>query len=221
MQVNSNHIDFADKQQLIVYGYVRSNCTKSCPNDIIKIIYDFYAIKLKQCIYENDYDTNGICYLLGTNFNKTKWTNPAQKGLIKLKSSGWNSGWNSINNMVGRTSTVTCTSRIKNAWISFDFGKNIKIKPKNYTLRHRYDCDGGYLRNWNLLGSNDGIKWTLIKQHGSWMSSDKSLNKKGQSHTWTIENCDTFYQMFKIQMTGKNRDGHWSFLVIVVIADHF
>eukprot|EP01083_Nonionella_stella_P283811 966011_1 len=113
---------------------------------------------------------------LGTNFNKTKWINPAQKGLITLKSSGWEHG--SINNMVGRTVAWTFTSWISNAWVSFDFGKNIKIKANKYTLRH-YDCDDSYLRNWNFMGSNDGIKWTVIKQH----INDKSLNKVGQSHT--------------------------------------
>eukprot|EP01084_Bolivina_argentea_P015415 28845_1 len=96
------------------------------------------------------------------------------------------------------------TLSMNNAWISFDFGKNIKINPTKYTLRHS-SCINFYLRGWDFMGSNDGKEWAVIKKH----VSDTSLNKPRQSHTWTIQNCNTFYQMFKIQMTTKDSAGYW------------
>ena len=38
----------------------------------------------KEFKYDKDFDTNGICYKLGTQFEEdNKWLNPAKQGFIK------------------------------------------------------------------------------------------------------------------------------------------
>eukprot|EP01084_Bolivina_argentea_P015417 28847_1 len=117
-------VNYARQQtEYLIYGFIRQfeMICGTIPVEINDICIMFYGIfYICECNYSYDYDKNGICFLLGTNFNKTKWINPAQKGLITLKSSGWAASYGgSINNMVGRTVAFTCTSHITNAWISF------------------------------------------------------------------------------------------------------
>ena len=102
--------------------------------------------------------------------------------------------------MVGRTSVLSCTKRAEKAWVIIDFGPKIKIKPTCYTLRH-YKDDDCYLKYWNLLASINGNDWSIIDKHSHWVSP---FPGKGKSKTFKIGNCAKYYQMFKVQMTGKN-----------------
>eukprot|EP01084_Bolivina_argentea_P018780 34949_1 len=167
--------------------------------------YDFYE---KAFNYQSDYDKNGILYFLGTNYGKEEWENPAVRGLVKLNSSGWSKG--SINDMVGRTYKWSYSSPKKGSWVTIDFGGNMKIKPNAYTLQYTNNEGGAYLflRNWNFEGSNDGSNWEIIKQH----TDDTTFNKKNESHTFTINDCNKYYQYFRIKMTGKTSDNHWFFV---------
>ena len=62
--------------------------------------------------YEHDYDENGICYFLGTNYGiSNKWTNPGETKKIKLRSSGWRCG--SINDMLVNQMIRNYFDRIK------------------------------------------------------------------------------------------------------------
>eukprot|EP01084_Bolivina_argentea_P238680 400984_1 len=211
-QLNEGELTIFDNETLIkiVCAVFQKSDMRT---NFIKLIKEKNNMKDKIFVYVNDYDKNGICYALATNFNKTKWINPARKKLISLKSSGWNEQSESIDYMVSRTSVNTSTLPKENAWIRFDFGGNIKISPTAYTLRHSKDKNACYLRNWNLMGSIDGVYWKKIMQHGSTLFSDKSLYKPGQSCTWIIKNCYEYYRFFKIEMTAKNSS--WSWLICV------
>ena len=55
------------------------------------------------------------------------------------------------------------------------------------------------------MGSNDGNNWIIIKEH----RNDTTFNTPKQSHTWTIQNCNQSYRMFRIYMTDKNSHGYW------------
>ena len=179
-------------------------------------ILDEYIISFKtlnldfndrQFRYKSDYDENGICYFIGTNYGiSNKWTNPAETKKIKLRSSEWSKYTGSINDMVGRTASDSrSVNDLENAWVIIDFGSKIKIKPRHYTLRH-FTSDGWYLKSWNLLGSIDGNNWTIIDKHSHWISP---FPGSGKPKTFKIENCQNYYQMFKIQMTAKNSRGNW------------
>eukprot|EP01084_Bolivina_argentea_P024805 46178_1 len=190
------------RYHLCVFGFIRrvqnfySNL--ELPMDIQCVICDYWW--RNSLIYEYDFDQNGICYLLGTNYGTEEWTNPAERGWTKLKSYPQWSDHCSINAVVGRTSKkYSRTERnVSNAWISVTFVA-LQIQPSAYTLRHYDNVNSCALRSWNFEGSNDGIKWTVLKKH----LNDEALKKKGQSHTWQIKKCG-YYQSFRIYMTGVN-----------------
>eukprot|EP01084_Bolivina_argentea_P014258 26636_1 len=121
-----------------------------------------------------------------------------------MKSSGWNNG--DIKDVVGREMKYCNTTTTANSWISIDFQK-LQIKPTTYTLRH--DNNGSdYLRNWSLYGSNNGTDWTTLKKH----VNDESINGKGATFTWNVDNCHQFYHMFRIRTDGKNSQNQWHLL---------
>ena len=59
----------------------------------------------------------------------------------------------------------------------------------------------GYLTNWTLAASNDGIQWNTLRRH----ENDNSLKDVGmyESAQWNVE-CDDFYSYFKVQMDASN-----------------
>ena len=156
--------------------------------------------------YVHDYDENGICYWLGTDYGRNnEWKNPAKLNRIKLESS---ERYGSIYDMIDRSikkgynpweQTGGCSFSEK-GWIVFNFGP-IRIKPTYYTLRHR-NSDNCYMKSWNLLGSLDGIKYEILDKHWHWISP---FGGPGQSRTFKIDgNSNKYYRYFKIQITGKN-----------------
>eukprot|EP01084_Bolivina_argentea_P061098 111674_1 len=80
----------------------------------------------KQFEYRWDYDTRGIMYLIGTNYGTETWVNPAERGLVTLKSSEWEYG--RIEDMVGRSVVFSYSSRKNNAWVSIGINDGLKIK---------------------------------------------------------------------------------------------
>eukprot|EP01084_Bolivina_argentea_P110829 197829_1 len=122
-------------------------------------------------VYQSDFDTNGICYALGSNYGKNAWQNPSDQGLINVTASTkWNNG--SKKDIVSRTSVGNSnTDSVVNGWIMIDFTK-LTIKPTAYSLRAS-DINGHFLRTWNLEGSQDGNNWDIIKSH----TNDTSLNQ--------------------------------------------
>jgi hypothetical protein len=87
---------------------------------------------------------------------------------------------------------------IDNNYLEFIF-KNIKICPNKYTLRDSPGINES-LKNWQLLGSADGINYKILKDH----SNDDSL-KNNKTCSWDIS-TDTFYTHFKILQNGQNHN---------------
>eukprot|EP01083_Nonionella_stella_P187198 687292_1 len=158
--------------------------------------------------YSSDFDRNGIIYFLGSDDGKSDWQNPSEKGIIEIQSTPLGNGSKSIHHFVGREA-VHCLAQSKiNAWAWFSVDlKGLQVKPTHYTLRHYISNDDYCLRNWDFEGSADGGKeWTIIRQH----TNDTSLQGKGASHTWKVDECNAFYSLFRIRMTGKDSGGFGS-----------
>ena len=156
---------------------------------------EIQEFKEKEFKYESDFDRNGIIYGLGSNFGQRSWTNPAEIKLVTLATSKRKQDSTAVSNVIGRFATRCVSEPEEAAWFSIDFGKQLKIKPTAYTLRHYTSWDTEALRNWNLEASNDGNEWIVIKKH----ENDESLHKRGQAHTWTIEECNQYYRIFRIK----------------------
>eukprot|EP01084_Bolivina_argentea_P022816 42434_1 len=65
------------------------------------------------------------------------------------------------------------------------------------------------LRNWNFEGSNENNKnWVVLKEH----KNDTTMKNTYQTHTFRVDNCNSFYQYFRIKMTGENSHNNWFFV---------
>ena len=92
-----------------------------------------------------------------------------------------------------------CTSFANESFVSVDFSPNF-VRLSHYTLMHYSSYDKEALRNWELQGFEEkGSIWRTIKKH----VHDKALQKRGQSHTWSLNTGDFFYK-FRILLTGPN-----------------
>eukprot|EP01083_Nonionella_stella_P111629 327589_1 len=163
----------------------------------------------KVFVYESDFDTNGICYAIGSNYGQKQFSNPHTQGLITITSSKWDNRYLvELEQILGRVEqSFHCLSEnIQNGWFSIDVGANMKIKPTHYTLRHS-NQGSHYLRTWNFEGSNNGENWNILKRH----DDDTSLNTTFGTHTWSVE-CTESYQMFRIYMVGKDSNSYWYLL---------
>ena len=78
------------------------------------------------------------------------------------------------------------------------------MRPHHYSLRHGGLHKADFLRHWDLLGSNDGQKWDLIKRH----TTDYSLQSGFAVASWDISSCRKCYQLFRIIQTGHNSSRH-------------
>eukprot|EP01083_Nonionella_stella_P025631 70601_1 len=199
-------------------SYDMTRCgVKSCT---AKVVYDMNNVlqsPLSDAVYcqmdlafkySSDFDSNGIIYFLGSDYGKSDWQNPSEKGIIEIQSTPLGNGSKSIHHFVGREA-VHCLAQSKiNAWAWFSVDlKGLQVKPTHYTLRHYISNDDYCLRNWDFEGSADGGKeWTIIRQH----TNDTSLQGKGASHTWKVDECNAFYSLFRIRMTGKDSGGFGS-----------
>ena len=121
---------------------------------ITRLIRAFYGSE-REFVYEGDYDGNGVVYWIGTKYGQEKeWDNPAQRGLIKVDSSGWWTG--SVDAMVANEAHRSCSSWSIGAWASIEFVDGVTVKPTKYTLSHWTANDYRCLRSWAFEGSNDG-----------------------------------------------------------------
>jgi len=153
--------------------------------------------------WHQDMDENGLCYYLGTNFLTQPWQNPnSTREHIELLGSGLMENSAPLSSVVGREAKRCVTKPTKNAWVSISFGPYF-IRPSHYTLRHYSSWDTEALRNWRLEGSLDREVWTVLREH----KKDASLNKKGQTHTWTLK-CSQAYNNFRIIQFDKNSNQH-------------
>lgn len=154
--------------------------------------------------YSYDFDANGLFYWIGTRGKKQPWRNPAASGLVVCSSTQLASNPPSapVSSIVGRELVRCVTAAYPNMSFTVDL-KDKRLRPSHYTLRHYNSWDTEALRNWVLEGSNDGVKWAVIKEH----INDAGLDKKGITFTWPIS-CSQSFSQFRLRQTGLNSNNH-------------
>jgi hypothetical protein len=199
---NSNHNFYLPCSGFELYGSLFSS-VPSYQAEIEKA--EMKDQSFLQFNYAHDFDTNGVCYYLGSRNGSAPWTNPGELGIIKVTCSELATQPPSAPcyAVVGRE-TVRCVSANKpDQWFIIDF-KEKRIQPSHYTMRHYSSWDLEALRNWRFEGSNDGRNWVILRTH----IEDKGLDFKGATHTWPIENQRGAYSMFRVYQTGNNSNNH-------------
>ena len=70
----------------------------------------------------------------------------------------------------------------------------------SYAIRHDASSEG-FLRNWELRGSEDGKNWTTLSSH----VDDKTITRAHQYGSWRAEQATcTPLSVFRIVLTGPN-----------------
>jgi hypothetical protein len=157
-----------------------------------------------------DFDAAGIVHYLATAALTRAWSNPMTSGLVNVSASSVLSDSHPLSAVVG-TNVVRCVTKAEqNSWIMIDFINNT-VRPSHYSLRHYSSWDSEALRFWTFEGSNDRVVWQLLREH----INDESLNSKGATHTWLIDqaqpsivNSPQGFRYFRILQTGENSNKH-------------
>jgi len=165
-----------------------------------------FSLKLK---WSADFDQNGLFYLLGTQFYTRPWVNPAQLGFVTCTSSRLAPSSLPPEACLSRETIRCVADSDSKAFYEIHLHGGIAISVDAYTMRHYISFDGECLRNWRLLGSNNGEKWNVISAH----VDDQALDGIGSTHTWMTRN-HTFgpspaYSRFRIEITGPNSNGNF------------
>eukprot|EP01083_Nonionella_stella_P049342 131527_1 len=178
-------------------------CNKQIVNGVQTLMKDVRG--RRDFVYQSDFDTNGICYALGTDFGTKEWQNPMEQGLVTVDSlHGWGTG--EAKGVVARVISYNYAPDQENGYIRISF-TNASIQPTAYTWRHTAFNSSHYPRNWNFEGSNDNVTWDILKRHVN--DAEHGIDSKEKSHTWTITNCNKAYKMFRFKITGKNSNGNY------------
>ena len=96
--------------------------------------------------------------------------------------------------------SLNCTKSEPDSWMALDLGPGRTLRVSDYCLRHGRPDGGEVLRNWHLLGSNDGASWSVLKEH----KEDESLILTSFAiAAWPVKTSE-HYRHFKVMQTGRN-----------------
>eukprot|EP01084_Bolivina_argentea_P220113 373095_1 len=165
----------------------------------------------KEFIYKHCFDTNGVIYAIGTDFNpENTFKNPIESNNDKIyvTSNGKPQNGSLLEitsrtptNMVLKPSKSEKSEKSEALYFTIEFN-DLSICPTHYTLRQSKSfqkVESKYvIRNWSFLAQNSDVsdEWILIKKHDL---SDDSLHEIGGSATWNINDCQQYYDKFKIK----------------------
>jgi hypothetical protein len=147
-------------------------------------------------------EMKGIVHYLATNGGKDEYANPHLLGVLTVSASSLERGL--MLDLVAQEPNELWTRPVPASWFCVDF-KSRRVRPLHYSLRHGGLHKTDFLRHWDLLGSNDGQSWTLLRRH----TADSSLRSGNFAvSSWDIVGCKTSYRMFRVIQTGHNSSRH-------------
>eukprot|EP01084_Bolivina_argentea_P025101 46709_1 len=151
------------------------------------------AITNREYKYQSNFDSNGILYAIGINFDfngNNEWINPAENEKVILKSYPDKMSEGSLSYIVGRhgTNCELDSQYTKNASFAINF-VGLKICPTYYTLRHGYKYHYGYLKSWNLEAMNENKEWICLDKK----INNSELKGKYKCVSWPITNNTNYY----------------------------
>lgn len=171
-------------------------------------------------------EMRGIVHYLATNGGRDEYANPHLLGMLTVSASSLERGL--MLDLVASEPNELWTRPVPASWFCVDF-KNRRVRPHHYSLRHGgphktgeeaqkkrirvfYFSKTDLLRHWDLLGSNDGQSWTLLRRH----TADNSLRSGFGVSSWEIIGCKASYRYFRVIQTGHNSSRH-NFLALSFI----
>ena len=183
----------------------KQGASATCPSEPERVTLGKRGGKLLKFTYRHDGDGCGVVAWIGTDRGRRPFRNPAEDGEITARASSVAHDSEPPSSLLGRALVRFTTKPQPESWVELDLGRH-RVAPTHYTLRHYSSWDTEALRNWELRGSNDGIRWTTLRRH----EDDTSLQKKGQRETWEVTGkaAQRRYRFFRVVQTGKNSNMH-------------
>jgi len=148
-------------------------------------------------------DTGIVAHLAGR--PGSAYQNPAEAGLIAVTSSTLMHDSMPASAIVGNEVVRCCTKPLPNSWFEVDF-RQYRVAPTHYSLRHYASWDVEALRSWVLEGSTDGLGWYVLSR----IENDDSLDKRGDTQTWPVDNhfAGVFVRYLRLTQKGPNSNNH-------------
>jgi hypothetical protein len=116
--------------------------------------------------YSFDGDSNGVFYLLGSNFRTGTWVNPASAGrLLVTYNPGINGSFGTVDarEIVDRTTArIDLTNTSATPYFIFDLGYGRSLVMNKFSYRWRTDDNQFVPKSWTVAGSNDQTNWTTL-----------------------------------------------------------
>ncbi|KAH3743390.1 hypothetical protein Pelo_15223 [Pelomyxa schiedti] len=170
--------------------------------------------------FSSNWDQQGIMWWLGTtpdpkhhpDTHTPKYVNPHDSGLVIASWSRAGNGAPYI--ALGRDEYGVCcnfTTPEHNTWWQVDLRPcGLSVCPSKYSIKHDMQHDG-FLRSWELRGSNNGITWTTLTRH----TNDQTLNSAFCVGSWDIPQASptSSFSMFSVAMTCANSSGVWVLII--------
>lgn len=165
----------------------------------------------RELLYVSDGDNNGVCFYLGTRRGeasssraRSQFVNPSLTGVVEASTSSPHSRFSSAAAVTSRLCPRTSyfdpryneETKRKEAWWQVDLRRSLTCN--HYSLRHDASNEG-FLRSWELRGSEDGESWTTLRSH----SDDSTIVKAYQYASWPVYTKQSF-RIFRIVLTGPN-----------------
>ena len=165
----------------------------------------------KQTIRKNkeiqiQYDMNPNNQMKGilTSLGQGNAFNAKTAGIINITASSIfndNNIHNPENILLNDNSKYFVSKDEPNQWLCIDF-KGHKVKPTHYSIKT--SSEGGYYpQNWNIEGSMDNIKWTILDSQ----INNQSFKSRNETKTFYIQHNyedEEYYRYTRIISTGYN-----------------
>eukprot|EP00736_Rhodelphis_marinus_P009238 Rmarinus@m.26773 len=153
--------------------------------------------------YQYDLDENGVFWALGTQNSTKNFQNPALKCLAAVEFSSLALDC-CADDILSRQRKKLQSANFEGSWCILDLGFSRILNCTAYTLQHGFDKPRHSIRSWVFEGSNDSLKWVLLREH----KDDDSLCGPYATHTWRLDlPKDASYRYFRIRMTGPDSSG--------------
>lgn len=156
-------------------------------------------------------DLQGIIYHLGVVAGGGRFKNPVLNGLIEVEASSVKRG-----SAVGAEvcdpifgEQVFYTDNQPGSWITIKF-RDHAVSPSHYSFSHRCAMPDYFVRNWALLGSNDGEAWTVIRKH----VNDVTLHPSCFSGSWPLPPQGEFFRQFRVALADRGNSRGTNALVL-------
>jgi hypothetical protein len=163
------------------------------------------------------FDGNGYLYYIATSGKTKPWKNPHTTGQVCVNASSKHLRFSDVSGVIrndfsgkggsfftGHNPGQSSSSYDEEnpSWVSISLLDNPPILPKYYAVQVAQEGGVG-LMNWDLEGSNDGVKWTRLRSHvDDRIFSRSRVGIVPVNRGWEIRSSIDYYSQFRLVSTG-------------------